>query len=578
MGRPSAVKFLCEQCKAKYQIADDKVAGKTVRMKCRKCGHMIEVRAEVTETSVAKGLPDESKKGPVKPAAGVRPGGLATSLTGRAAPAKGKPDALTGAFQKKVRQEPESTTSLEMLDSAAAGGWYVAINGVPVGPVRVSELRRKAANGAVTEDSLVWRDGLEEWRPVRAVTELAEMVREAISSGRPSLVTPPPPGTDARTSAPPPAPSPGGMSPRPPQARTDHRAPSAPRAPEAPKAAPLAARSNVVPFTGRLATAEKRDEAEDIDVDEELEPVSASAAAAPVAKAAPERPVPTPAPAAAALPERPSLVTADPFALPPPATGTPSPLGAPTPAPGLAASAPLNFSPAAPAVAPFMAAPDVAPVAPVPGRPPNWLGIMLALMGVGFGVTAAIFLFNKPAPAPQPTVIVQPFPVPNGQTQPTATPTAAATDSAPPVATADKASPKPGAVAAKPATTPSANPNKANPLGLDGLVGGSGPSVGGGASAAKGSGSITTDQIEQTVRNYSLGVRRTCWERSGVQTPSVNINAKVTVVSSGQVSNVEATGNDPVVAKCIEGQVKSWHFPASGETTTVNIPFKFVRQ
>ncbi|MDB4998381.1 MAG: Signal recognition particle receptor protein FtsY, partial [Myxococcaceae bacterium] len=51
------MKFLCEQCKAKYQISDEKVAGKTVRMKCRKCGHMIEVRAEVTESSVAKPLP-----------------------------------------------------------------------------------------------------------------------------------------------------------------------------------------------------------------------------------------------------------------------------------------------------------------------------------------------------------------------------------------------------------------------------------------------------------------------------------------------------------------------------------------
>ena len=47
------MKFLCDNCKAKYQIADEKVAGKTVRMKCRKCGHQIEVRAAVTETSVA---------------------------------------------------------------------------------------------------------------------------------------------------------------------------------------------------------------------------------------------------------------------------------------------------------------------------------------------------------------------------------------------------------------------------------------------------------------------------------------------------------------------------------------------
>ena len=56
------MKFLCEQCKAKYQIADEKVVGRTVRMKCRKCGHMIEVRAAVTESSVS------TESGPPPPA------------------------------------------------------------------------------------------------------------------------------------------------------------------------------------------------------------------------------------------------------------------------------------------------------------------------------------------------------------------------------------------------------------------------------------------------------------------------------------------------------------------------------
>src|SRR6478752_5898783 len=37
------MKFLCPSCKAKYQIADEKVAGRCVRMKCRKCGFMIQV-------------------------------------------------------------------------------------------------------------------------------------------------------------------------------------------------------------------------------------------------------------------------------------------------------------------------------------------------------------------------------------------------------------------------------------------------------------------------------------------------------------------------------------------------------
>ena len=40
---PPPMKFVCDNCQAKYQIGDDKVAGKTVRMKCRKCGYNIKV-------------------------------------------------------------------------------------------------------------------------------------------------------------------------------------------------------------------------------------------------------------------------------------------------------------------------------------------------------------------------------------------------------------------------------------------------------------------------------------------------------------------------------------------------------
>src|SRR6185436_16488924 len=54
------MKFLCDQCKAKYQIADENVQGKTLRMKCRKCGHIIEIRA----------LPGDGKS------ASIAPGGI----------------------------------------------------------------------------------------------------------------------------------------------------------------------------------------------------------------------------------------------------------------------------------------------------------------------------------------------------------------------------------------------------------------------------------------------------------------------------------------------------------------------
>jgi predicted Zn finger-like uncharacterized protein len=251
------VKFLCEQCKAKYQIADDKIVGKTVRMKCRKCGHLIEVRAEVTETSVATDRPAAptpgQAAGPPRPAgkpAPPRATALAASLTS-ARPAAPKPGALAGAFKTTVQHEEESSAPFDMSELSASDDWYVAINGVPVGPVRVAEVRRKAALGAVTEDSLVWQEGLDEWRPLRSFPELAAIVRTAAVGGRSSLTPLSPEGRAT------PAPT-GRISARPSSSYAPLARPGAPRSAPFPSAPPP--RNNVVAISSRLATAEKLSE------------------------------------------------------------------------------------------------------------------------------------------------------------------------------------------------------------------------------------------------------------------------------------------------------------------------------
>src|SRR5689334_13264923 len=39
------MKITCQSCQAKYTIADEKVVGKTVKIKCKKCGAAIVVNA-----------------------------------------------------------------------------------------------------------------------------------------------------------------------------------------------------------------------------------------------------------------------------------------------------------------------------------------------------------------------------------------------------------------------------------------------------------------------------------------------------------------------------------------------------
>jgi predicted Zn finger-like uncharacterized protein len=525
------MKFLCDNCKAKYQIADEKVAGKTVRMKCRKCGHLIEVKAAVTETSVAKsapppphdefgeaehtviapppsGIPQTLKGSPSPPAARGTPLG-AQKPPPRAGQA---PSALAGAFQKSVHRDEESA-SRSLRELAAADQWYVAINGVPVGPIRMAELRRKAAIGAVTEESLVWQEGLEEWRALRTYPELADAVREAITSGRTSLT----PGPE-RISQPPP--------------RTAPMAPAPPVQPQAPRPmtggiraltpapAPATARSNVVPITSRLATAEKLDES----------PVS------------------------------------DPFAVP-----APSPLQEP---PAMVTAAALSSPLASPQLAP-----PVLPLEQKRGGVP-WIPIAMIVLAACFGVTAAYAIFfRSPVAAPAPVVIVSAPPAatapPTAQPQPTDT-----VAMADPADSTPGAIKKPGASGGGPKTTTTATSKPIDPA-IAALLhdNTNGPSAGpGGAGAGGGGGPLTSDQIEAVVRAHQVGVKRACWERINTQTPAVNVTAHVSVGPTGSVQNVETEGNDPMVGKCIENSIRGWQFPPTGSSSTVNIPFHFLRQ
>jgi predicted Zn finger-like uncharacterized protein len=583
------LKFLCEHCKAKYQIADDKVAGRTVRMKCRKCGNPIEVRAAVTETSTSSrapkdplqqtsvGQPSRQSVPPPKAQTGgasaaPKPGGLATSLSSTARPTRppgaGPRSQDVGApgmsyLQRGAPAQDDHSAGLDLRELSAADEWYVAINGVPVGPVRVAELRRKAALSVVTEDSLCWQEGMEEWRPVRAVTELAAVVREAAAGGRVSLMTSPAP-PEGRPSSPPPRPAPpprAASQPTPSRAPTAPVTAAAPMAPAAPAVRPTSpsfahqpqpqqavARSNVVPFSSanRLATAER------------LEPEPAAPAMSP-------------------------MISPDPFALPSPAPGPTqaSPFVAPATA---AAVAPLGVPVAS--VASGVLPPIVSPEAQ--RRPVPWILLAMFVLAGAFGVTAALLVFKQQPPQ----VVVVPQQVAVPAAPPTvAPPPTADIPSAAPVDSSAAAAPAADAGSAKPAAVAVRNPSSgtrptttttATDPSLQDLIRqtGSGPISGPAApvvAAGGGGGQMTEGQIMAVVMQHQQGVKRTCWERSSGTTPSANVSVQISVSPTGAVQSAQATGNDPVVTHCIENEVRGWKFPM-GSSVPIVIPFHFVRQ
>jgi predicted Zn finger-like uncharacterized protein len=549
------VKFFCEQCKAKYQIADDKVAGKTVRMKCRKCGHVIELRAEVTESSAiahAASLSNQNAphgsaienaaraapKPPVRPP--PRPNALATSLTSARPPApkvdRPASGALAGAFKSNVQREEESSTPFDMADLAPGDDWYVAVNGVPVGPIRIAEVRRKAALGAVTEESLVWQEGLDEWRPLKTFPDPLANVREAATSGRISI-TPPPP--DVRPSSPPAPRSPSGRvnttSTVPARVTSQRPLPVNTPAP--------AARSNVVPFTARLATAERLD-----DAPTEIGAISALTAAALDPFKVP--PAAAPVPAVATTLERPAVV---------------------------AAMSVAATSAAAGSVAQASALPVERP-----RKPLSVAAIALIGASIAFGGVAAVALFIKPAPAPTPVAA----PLPPVPTAAPVAPAPSAATLAPPVdstpAATTTASPAAHGPIAAGSPHPAAAPTSTGrSLDLHSLAGGSnvapGEEPGGEAPAAAGQ-CISGGQVQQVIQNHQLAIRRACWERNPTAKPTVNVSVSMTVGADGSAQGVSASGDEISVAKCIENDVRGWRFPAMGCSQRTGFSFKFVRQ
>ncbi len=124
--------------------------------------------------------------------------------------------------------------------------------------------------------------------------------------------------------------------------------------------------------------------------------------------------------------------------------------------------------------------------------------------------------------------------------------------------------------------------------GLEGLSSLSGPSAGPQKKAAKATGGpgLTSAAIQKTVSTHRASVNRRCWQPA-LQARSMNAasTARVTVTMvvnhEGKVTSSRSSGavrGYPGLDSCIVSKVKYWRFPRSGKSQTVNVPFIFAAQ
>jgi predicted Zn finger-like uncharacterized protein len=123
------MKIVCDSCGAKYSIADEKVAGKIFKIRCKKCSSVLEVRGDQTG---------------------------AQSLDGTA-----------------MGQ-----------DQTLGAGWYIVVDGEQRGPLPPIELSHLFAKGSVGLDSYVWKEGFDDWKVAGEVPELVQILGGAGSAPR----------------------------------------------------------------------------------------------------------------------------------------------------------------------------------------------------------------------------------------------------------------------------------------------------------------------------------------------------------------------------------------------------------
>jgi len=127
------MKIACQSCQAKYTIADEKVLGKVVKIRCKKCGATIVVNGQ--DTGDAAHI-----------RASAFAGEEATEVRGSSADFGGPPEG-----------EP----------------WTVNVADDDQRTMTTQQVVAEFSHGTITDETYCWRDGMGDWLPLREVEELA---------------------------------------------------------------------------------------------------------------------------------------------------------------------------------------------------------------------------------------------------------------------------------------------------------------------------------------------------------------------------------------------------------------------
>ncbi|HLL24294.1 MAG TPA: GYF domain-containing protein [Kofleriaceae bacterium] len=162
------MKFLCDRCKTRYSIGDDRVRGKILKIRCKNCNNVITVREGMPEIAAD----EPRRKGQNTQAIEAMPGAVSGPISGP----------VSSPVSGPVSTKPPAALEEE---------WYVSIDGEQSGPFSLSDAQRWITNKPFDADLHCWSEGFDDWLPVDKVSHFRGLRKKSVPTPVPGA--PPPP-------------------------------------------------------------------------------------------------------------------------------------------------------------------------------------------------------------------------------------------------------------------------------------------------------------------------------------------------------------------------------------------------